>query len=220
MVVGPTGNTRTWHLPKKLLVNASPFFAAALNGSFAEATSKVINLPEDNTDAFALFIRWLFVGKISGNLFNPKDNLTGDEILGTYDAGTDGLLHTTAILVYLQACILGDKLRCLAFQNLAMLELINNHRTGDVTPETIRVIYEQSGLGSKLRRFATDMFRYALQIGDLPMDTAVFASTSKIAEEFALDFLKACVEEDDGEAILPFSQKERYMEVSKAVDED
>ena len=220
MVVGPTGNTKTWYLPKKLLVNASPFFAAALNGSFAEATSKVINLPEDNTDAFALFTRWLFVGEISGELFNYEDDLTGDEILGTYDAGTKRLMNATTVLVYLQAYILGDKLGCSVFQDLAMLEVISYHIVASFSAETTRTIYEQSGLGSKLRRFAIDMFRYDLREGQLPMDTITFVSTSKITEAFALDFLKACVEEDCGEAICPSDQQGRYMEVLTNVDED
>ena len=220
MVVGPTGNSQTWHLHKKLLVNASPFFAAALNGSFAEATSKVINLPEDNADAFALFIRWLFVGEISGELFNYKHNVTGNEILGTYDAGMDGALYTTIICVYLQAYILGDKLGCLEFQDLAMLELIENHSNTMLVAETIRVIYEQSGLNSKLRRFAIDMFRYDLRAGDLPKDTATFVSTSKIAEEFGRDFLKACIEDDYEEAIKPQDHKERYVEVLTNLDKD
>ena len=219
MVVGPTGNTKTWHLPKNLLVNASPFFAAALNGSFAEATSKVVNLPKDNTDAFTLFIRWLFVGNISGELLNYEDEITGDEILGTYDAGSDFPLRMTIILVYLQACILGDKLGCSEFQDLAMLELIDNHSNRFLMPETIRVIYEQSGLGSKLRRFAIDMFRYELQAEVLP-DTATFVSTSKIAEEFGLDFLKACLKEGCGVALKPQDHRGLYMEVLTNVDED
>ena len=222
MVVGPTGNTRTWHLPKKLLVNASPFCAAALNGSFAEATSKVISLPENNTDAFALFVRWLFVGEISGQLFNYNGGLSRDEILGTHDAGIDGLLDAPITLVYLQACILGDKLGCSVFQDLTMLELIDDHyhRARGITAETIRDIYEQSGLGSKLRHFAIDVFRYDLQAGDLTKDTATFVLTSEIAEEFALDFLSACLEGGEREVILPYDQKGRYMEVLTNVDKD
>ena len=220
MVVGPTGNTKTWHLPKELLVNASPFFAAALNGSFAEATSKVINLPEDNTDAFALFIRWLFVGEISGALFSYKDKLNGDELLRTYDPAIDRLLDDTITVVYLQACILGDKLGCSVFQDLAMLELIENHRHTFLVAETIRVIYEQSGLNSKLRRFAIDTFRYDLQAGDIPKDTATFVSTSTITEEFGRDFLNVCIEDDYGEAIKPQDHKGRYVEVLTNVDKD
>ena len=219
MVVGPTGNTRTSHLPKKLLVNASPFFAAALNESFAEATSEVINLPEDNTDAFALFIRWLFVGKISGELFNYKDELDGDEILRTYDAGIDRLLDATITLVYLQACILGDKLGCPVFQDLAMLELIDRHGEDLVGTDIIHVIYEQSGSGSKLRRFAIDMFRWDLQNGYLPKDTATFVLAVRIAEDFAVDLLKKCVEEECSKAILPANQRGQYMEVLTNVDE-
>ena len=206
MVVGPTGNTKTWHLPKKLLVNASPFFAVALNRSFTEATTKVIELPEDNTDAFALFIQWLFVGEISG-----------DKILQTYDINY-GLLKAKATLIYLQAWTLGDKLGCPIFLDLVMLELIQQYH--GLASESILFIYEHSGPGSKLRRFAIDSFRYDLQRGYLSKDTATFVSTSKIAEAFGLEFLKACIEEDDWEALKPQNHKERYLEVLATMDED
>ena len=220
MIVGPAGNTKTWNLPKKLLVNASPFFAAALNGLFAEATSKVINLPEDNTDAFALFIRWLFVGKISGDFINSMDDLTGHELLGTFDGSIDDLLDATITLVYLQSCILGDKLGCSVFQDLATLELIDRHNKNLVCAEAIRVLYEQSGLESKLRRLAIDMFLFDLQNGHLPKDTASLGSAAISAEDFALDCLKTCVEDEFYETILPYQHKGLYMEVLTDVDED
>lgn len=214
MVVGPTGNTRTWHLPKKLLVNASPFFAAALNGSFAEATSKVINLPEDNTDAFALFVRWLFVGDISGDLFISDGAEPGDEILGTCEVTESDVPFAKTTMVYLQAWVLEDKLGCLVFLNLVMFELHAYYRS---TSETILFIYEQSGPGSKLRLLAIDEFRYDLQNGALDKYTASRVSTSKIAEEFGLDFLKVCL--DCKNAIRPTGHKQRYVEVLTTTDE-
>ena len=110
MVVGTEDVSKTWHLPKELLVKASPFFAAALNGSFAEATSRVVNLPEDDTDAFALFVRWLYVGEIRGKLFRSEDESSGDELLGPRSATSDYDAISASTQVYVQAVILRDKL--------------------------------------------------------------------------------------------------------------
>jgi hypothetical protein len=45
-----------------LLCNTSPFFRSALKGSFAEASKRSIELPEDDADSFDLFVRWLYGG--------------------------------------------------------------------------------------------------------------------------------------------------------------
>ena len=124
MVVGTGSAIKTWHLPKELLVNASPFFTAALDGPFSEATSRKVTLPEDEPDAFALFVRWLYVGKIG---CMPVATQVG--LNKTYYAVSKTLV---------QACIFGDKLGCLTFQDLAMLELIKHHTEGLMRAEVIR----------------------------------------------------------------------------------
>lgn len=220
MVVGTEGDTKTWHLPKELLVNASPFFSAALNGSFAEATSRTVSLPEENTDAFALFIRWLYVGEICGNMVGSEDQATGDETLET---GSDPSIDSTSYArtkIYLKAYILGDKLGCLIFLDLAMLELIKDHKSDVLRAETMRVVFEQSAPGSKLRQFAIDQFRFELVRGRLWEGAAAFVAAAKIAEDFALDFLKVCVEAAGGDAIDPQTHKGRYMEVLQVTEED
>lgn len=223
MVVGTEGHTKTWHLPKELLVNSSPFFAAALNGSFAEATSKVVNLPEDNTDAFALFIRWLYIGEISGNLFRLGTQTSADEILGTYNSTynstSNGNPLRASTQVYLQAYNLGDKLGCLVFRDIAMLELIECHQIEVIQAQTMRIVFQKSTPGSKLREFAIDQFRSDLQHRLLREDAAAFVSVAKIAEDFGLDFLKACMEAD-GDAINPNEHRRRYIEVLTVTEED
>ena len=44
---------------KELLTAASPFFAAALNGTFAEGMDQVVRLPEEKPDIFEWFLQWL-----------------------------------------------------------------------------------------------------------------------------------------------------------------
>lgn len=199
MVVGTKDVAKRWDLPRELLINASPFFAAALKGSFAEATPNEITLPEGSTDAFTLFIQWLYIGEIS-------------------DTDDDNGLWISK-LAYLQAYILGDKLRCLEFSDTVMLELIKYHISMTITSETMRVVFENSASGSKLRRFAIDQFRYHLQKGYIEEGTAAFASAAKVAEDFGLAFLEACVEAGSCDAINPEMCKDRYMEVLMVTEE-
>lgn len=219
MVVGTEGVTKTWHLPKQLLVNASPFFAAALNGPFAEATSKLVNLPEDNTDAFALFIRWLYVGDINGKMFRSEYKPSGDEVLGTWGDTSNSSAFLPSTQVCLQACILGDKLGCPMFHNLAMLELIERHKSVEISSKTMQFAFENSAPGSKLRRFSIDQLRYDIECEMVSDDAAAYVSAAKIAEDFALDFLKACIEGNCGNAINPIAHEEQYMEVLTFTEE-
>lgn len=201
MVVG-TNFVKTWHLPKELLVKASPFFAAALNGSFAEATSRVVNLPEDNTDAFALFVRWLYVGEIRGDLFRFEDDSA----------------ISASMQVYLQASILGDKLGSPGFHDLAMLELIECHGSRSISVETVRVAYEHSAPGSKLRQYSIDKLRLDIRYNRLSDMAASYVSVAKIAEDLGQDFLKACMEAGSSKAIDPREHRKRYMEVLTVTD--
>ncbi|KAI4173933.1 MAG: hypothetical protein LQ343_002701 [Gyalolechia ehrenbergii] len=58
--VGEGDKSATWTLPKDLLTHASPFFNAALNGTWLESEAKQVELKEDNPNAFRFFIHWLF----------------------------------------------------------------------------------------------------------------------------------------------------------------
>ena len=61
-IVGPENDAKIWHLPKRLLTNNSTFFAAALDGAFAEATTKQVTLAEDDPRVFESFVQWLYYG--------------------------------------------------------------------------------------------------------------------------------------------------------------
>lgn len=46
-------------VPRELLTANSPFFHAALTGTFAEGLSQVVKLPEDRADIFDYFLFFL-----------------------------------------------------------------------------------------------------------------------------------------------------------------
>lgn len=206
VVVGTSANTKTWHLPRDLLTKSSPFFAAALNGSFAEAKSKVVNLPEDNTDAFALFIQWLYVGEIS-----PDDCTANHD----HDAHS---CYEIAARNFIQAWILGDKLGCPIFKDLAMLGLIKKFDEGVITPDIVRTAYERSATGSKLRKFSLDQVRYdALSIG-LECDADEWVYLARDCVDFGEDHMRATFHKDINPVKDPCEQKAKYLEVLTAED--
>ncbi|KAK6603383.1 hypothetical protein ACHAPC_001265 [Botrytis cinerea] len=50
---------------KNLICEKLEVFDAMLRGNFSEATSKVVDLPEDNFDAFELLVEWCYTNRIA-----------------------------------------------------------------------------------------------------------------------------------------------------------
>lgn len=62
VVVGPAQVKFVLHTD--LLISTSPFFAAALQGHFAESNSQTVTLPEEKPDIFEWFVQWLYTGSL------------------------------------------------------------------------------------------------------------------------------------------------------------
>ena len=56
-----------------------PFFAAALNGSFLEATTRVVNMPEDSPEIVAKLMQFLYTGNYT-IAEEKRDGNDGDDI--------------------------------------------------------------------------------------------------------------------------------------------
>lgn len=131
MRVGSGQDAESWMIHKDLLTHQSPFFAAALSGCFKESTTNTVELIEDDPGAFTLFVQWLYTGE--------------------YDIKFD---NTPSI-----ACLawaLGDKLQCPTFQDYAMCRLIAYYEEHILNEDAMRLIYNVSPPGSRLRMFAVD----------------------------------------------------------------
>ncbi|KAG8630019.1 hypothetical protein KVT40_001638 [Elsinoe batatas] len=63
VIVGPAQVKFLLHT--ELLVSVSPFFAAALQGHFAESSSQTVTLPEEKPEMFEWFVQWLYTGSLS-----------------------------------------------------------------------------------------------------------------------------------------------------------
>ena len=71
--VGPT--RKTFRVHEALLCDRSDYFKATFQGSFTEATTKELYLPDDNDASFQLFVNWLYGG--DPHVGRPK---TDDEL--------------------------------------------------------------------------------------------------------------------------------------------
>ena len=56
--VGP--EQKRFGVPTNVLVQGSPYFRAAFSGSFAEAATGVMKLPEDDPEIVSFFVTWLY----------------------------------------------------------------------------------------------------------------------------------------------------------------
>ena len=99
-----------------------------------------------------------------------------------------------------------------------MIEVIRCHHAEAITPETIRVVFENSAAGSKLRQFAIDELRLDIS-QSLCHNAASYVSVAEIVEGFGLDFLKVCLETGGRKPINPRMHRRRYMQVMTITEE-
>lgn len=149
----------------------------------------------------------MYLGEIRGTLCETENEKSGNGKLAI-------------IQVFLQACSLGDKLGCLLFLHLAVLELIKLHQLEVLGSETIRYIFDHFPPKSKLRGFAIDQFRYDLQEGEFGGDAAHFISVVVSADDLGRDFLQTSVEANGCGAVQPQMHTGRDLEVSTGSEEE
>lgn len=84
-----------------------PFFRAALQGQFIEALDKAINMPEDDPEAVAALIQWLYTGKYT---YGPNRLQESTMILRAVPKEpSENLLEA---LFHLEVCVVASKYDC------------------------------------------------------------------------------------------------------------
>lgn len=66
---------KTFYVHKKVLCDASPFFASALNKEWLEKEDQAINLPEDRPMTVETYIHWIYSDKLVLSVEETKENL-------------------------------------------------------------------------------------------------------------------------------------------------
>ena len=151
-------------------------------------------MPDDDPDVFQVWIQWLFVAEIS----------------------------CESDLFLVKAWILGDKLGYLEFQNRVMTKLLDTHSPYNIAPMakpwTVRVAYERSAPGSKLRKWAIDFFLYVTSFNKSARSSQPrnidWVSQTKDIEGFSQDYMETCVGCTlEGVPANPWFATNHYMEV-------
>lgn len=125
---------------KELLCHHSSFFRATFQGSFIEASSGNVELPDDDVEVFKIFESWLYTGSVG-----LMSNVAG---------------HQPSKLVKLY--ILADKIEIPAIQK-ETLETLRERAVRNLDlcdPDTIHLAFENTPPGSPLRRLLVDVFAY------------------------------------------------------------
>ena len=102
--VGQGTEQQSFVVAKDLLVARSTWFAKALEGQFLEASSNIINLPDDPPTAYAALLFYLHHGNLNFTAVGPGE-----------PSGVGEQIHECALV-----WILGDKYDLPTMQNCAM----------------------------------------------------------------------------------------------------
>ncbi|KAG5659496.1 hypothetical protein KAF25_002055 [Fusarium avenaceum] len=121
----------TWCLPRNLISHYSPFLKAACQGS-----DKGIEITEHDPTTFGVFVEWMYYGSYNVSSLSSMTNID------------------------VKCYLLGNKLQCGGFQDIAMRHLYGKHMgvpfSRPVTIEDVRYVLENTPPRSKLRAFYTD----------------------------------------------------------------
>ena len=189
ITVGCKDEEISWILPKSLLTHDSKFFNAALNGTFAEANSGSIIMPEDNPEAFRVFVQWLYIGDIE---------------IGDVD-------------VWLEAWVLGDKIGNTVFRDCAMTKLVSDHSGLQIDPKTVAFAYRKSVRGSRLRKWALDEFLLDWSQELLYECAEDWVSVMETDSEFAADVAKSTISAAGNGFEDPRDYLDAYLEVFSVI---
>lgn len=171
----------TYLIHKELLTSASPFFAAALNSTFAEGLDQTVRLPEEKPEIFEWFLQWLYTGSLTLPLpawqgpahlpphlmhSHPNTSSWTAAALAQSSPTTDGDLRNHAgspkyfLLIDLYG--LSDRLLTSPLSNHVLSTIVRlSEATNSVpTPSDTRILYEQIRANAPLKNLILDLFAY------------------------------------------------------------
>ena len=158
-----------------------------------EASSKTVDLPEDDPVAFEMWATWLSLGKC--NYSNDDEE---------FDSDLDS--------AYVRAWMLGEKFACPAFKDHVMFCLLIWLENFILESDLIRFVYGDPSPGSKLRRFCVDAFVWYKLEGALTQDADKSVALLREVPEFSDDVVRREVMAGRTITRSPFEEQHRYYE--------
>jgi len=156
--VGTETNKQEFVAHESFLTSRSEFFRRAMNGRWAEAESRVVMLPADEPQYFALYLNFVYTGQLN-TMGKSKEELATLEL-------SEAMKHIKQEYQDLfRLYILAEKLQDVAAKNAALTaaisvtELKSAGGNWDIpTLEVVNSVYKCTLEGSPARRLLTDMY--------------------------------------------------------------
>jgi BTB/POZ domain len=148
-MVGRADASFTVH--KNLVCNISPFFRGACSSLFREGVNDVVCLPEQDPEAFDIFLEWMYTGRIGSRPHPPnKESAAESEAWWILVTKLYLLAH------YLQSTSFGNEVIDLIGRSVARKQVRKNPQS-----DTIHLVYNSTVDGCGLRKLfvALDVWR-------------------------------------------------------------
>src|SRR5450756_2353201 len=117
-----------------------------LSGGYKEMIEQTVRLPEDDADAFSLFMEWLYLGHLSPVKLDHHTTTSGP------------IYNRIKLYCFAEKHCLVD------LMDYTMSSLMSNYtkHTRLPTIEVMQYVYENTVVGSKLRAFIARSLRYII----------------------------------------------------------
>lgn len=140
-----SSDEQEYYVHRDLITAESSFFRAALRKTWKEGSEGRIVLPNDTTEGFDLFVRWLYFEHIPFAEF---------------------MLHCTSNApeyhdeILIQAYLLGNKLEATNYKNAVVDALITWNASSEVLPRwpAVQELYQNTLAGDHMRKLLVDMY--------------------------------------------------------------
>ena len=96
-------------------------------------------------------------------------------------------------------------------KNAVMVHLIEDLHGGLINEVNLKMMYDESAPGSKLRQLAVDQILYDAKCGQLEDCEQPYIDLADIMEEFAKDITKVCLRMVGRDFKDPAMQREKYL---------
>lgn len=175
VLVGPT--EVTWRLHENLLSSTSDFFRSAFNSGFRESIEDRLTLPEDDPQAFELFVRWMYARALNppttSFTSSSSDGVTAATATASATAAvgqrslplpTLGGAAAPTIQTYLRLYVLACKLLVEELENACVDAASGYYRAGTRRPDVrdVAYVYRHTLPGAGMRRLLRERLTLGL----------------------------------------------------------
>ena len=159
-------------IPKCVLTKSSEFFQACHRGDWQEVSTKTVKLPEVDVESFSIYLQWLYTGEIVVSEEGLDDD-ANMRLLPETERQRLGHQHHFPLL---KLAVLADKLGDAQLSNNVTDAVIRVARILCIglSPEHIRLIYEQLPENSTFRRLVVDFYKVKVRVSFLMENKAHF----------------------------------------------